>query len=42
MRAAELAAKDRRADDARRWLEQVVSRRAPQSDRARAMLKELA
>ena len=42
MRAAELAAKDRRADDARRWLNQVVSRDAPQADRARAMLKELA
>ncbi len=42
MRAAELAAKDRRGADARRWLEQVVSRRAPQADRARAMLKELA
>ncbi len=42
MRAAELAAKDRRADDARRWLNQVVSHNAPQADRARAMLKELA
>ncbi len=42
MRAAELAAKDRRADDARRWLNQVVSRNAPQADRARSMLKELA
>ena len=42
LRAAELAAKDRRADDARRWLNQIVSRNAPQADRARAMLKELA
>ena len=42
MRAAELAAKDRRADDARRWLNQIVSHNAPQADRARAMLKELA
>ena len=42
MRAAELAAKERRADDARRWLNQIVSRNAPQADRARTMLKELA
>jgi hypothetical protein len=42
MRAAELAAKDGRADDARRWLNEIVSRNAPQADRARAMLKELA
>ncbi len=42
MRAAELAAKDRRADDARRWLNEIVSKNAPQADRARAMLKELA
>jgi len=42
LRAAELAAKDRRADDARRWLNEIVSRNAPQADRARAMLKELA
>lgn len=41
LRAAELAAKDRRADDARRWLNQIVSRNAPQAERARAMLKEL-
>ena len=42
LRAAELAAKDRRADDARRWLNQIVSRNAPQAGRALAMLKELA
>jgi hypothetical protein len=42
MRAAELAAKDRRSDDARRLLGEIVSRNAPQAERARAMLKELA
>ena len=42
MRAAELAAKDSRADDARRYLDEIVSRDAPQAGRARAMLKELA
>ena len=42
LRAGELAAKDRRADDARKYLNEIVARNAPQADRARAMLKELA
>lgn len=39
MRAAALATQDKRADDARRYLNEVVTRNAPQSDKARAMLK---
>jgi len=39
LRAAELARKDQRADDARRYLNEIVSRNAPQADRARALLK---
>lgn len=42
LRAGELAAKDRRADDARRYLNEIVSRNAPQAERARTLLKELA
>lgn len=42
MRAAALAAKDQRHDDARRWLNAVVEHGAPQADAARAKLKELA
>ncbi len=42
LRAAELAAKERRADDARRYLGEIVAHHAPQADRARVMLKELA
>ncbi len=42
LRAGELAAKDRRADDARKFLNEIVSRNAPQADRAKALLKELA
>jgi len=38
MRAAELARKEQRTDDARRYLNEIVSRNAPQADRARAML----
>jgi hypothetical protein len=39
LRAAQLAAKEQRADDARRYLNEIVSRNAPQADRARALLK---
>ncbi|HWK85365.1 MAG TPA: hypothetical protein VNS61_16695 [Caldimonas sp.] len=39
LRAAELAAKEQRSDDARRYLNEIVSRNAPQADRARALLK---
>ncbi|MGZ5713606.1 MAG: hypothetical protein ACXWIG_05560 [Caldimonas sp.] len=39
LRAAELAAREQRADDARRYLNQIVSRNAPQVDRARTLLK---
>lgn len=42
LRAGELAAKERRADDARRYLNEIVSRNAPQAERARVLLKELA
>jgi len=42
MRAAALAAKEQRVDDARRFLEQVVQQNAPQADAARAQLKGLA
>ncbi len=40
LRAAELARKEQRTDDARRYLNEIVSRNAPQADRARALLKE--
>ena len=39
LRAAELARKEQRTDDARRYLNEIVSRNAPQADRARALLK---
>ncbi len=42
LRAGELAAKEQRADDARRYLNEIVSRNAPQADRARALLRGLA
>jgi len=39
MRAAALAAKEQRPADARRYLNEVVSRHAPQAEQARAQLK---
>ncbi|HKX40377.1 MAG TPA: hypothetical protein VJO99_04420 [Burkholderiaceae bacterium] len=42
MRAAALAAKEQRKDDARRHLDDVIRNAAPQADAARAKLKELA
>jgi hypothetical protein len=42
MKAAEVAAKDKRIDDARKYLNEVVNARAPQADAARAQLKALA
>jgi hypothetical protein len=42
MRAAALAIKERRAADARHWLEEVVTQGTPQAGAARARLRELA
>ena len=42
MKAAEVAARDKRTDDARKYLNEVVNARAPQADAARAQLKVLA
>jgi len=42
LRAATLAAKDQRPDDARRWLTEIVTHGAPQAEVAKAKLKELA
>jgi hypothetical protein len=42
MRAAALAAKDQRKDDARRWFNEVIEHAAPQAEAARAKLKEIA
>jgi len=42
MRAAALAEKDKRTDDARRFWREVVERRAPQAEAAQAKLRELA
>lgn len=42
MRAAALAAKEQRKDDARRWFNEVIQNAAPQADAAKAKLKELA
>jgi len=42
LRAATLAAKDQRPDDARRWLTEIVTHGAPQTEAAKARLKELA
>jgi hypothetical protein len=39
MLAASTAAKDKRPEDAQRYLNEVISRNAPQADRARALLK---
>jgi hypothetical protein len=39
MRAAALATKEQRADDAQRYLHEVISRNAPQAEKARALLK---
>jgi hypothetical protein len=39
MRAAALATKEQRPDDATRYLNEVISRNAPQAEKARAMLK---
>ena len=39
MRAAALAAKEQRTADAQRYLNEVISRNAPQAEKARAMLK---
>lgn len=41
LRAGTLAADDKRIDEARRWLQQVVSSGAPQAAAAQAKLKEL-
>lgn len=42
MRAATLAAQERRAADARRYLNEVITQGAPQADAAKAKLKEIA
>jgi len=42
MRAAALAAKDQRKDDARRYFNEVIEHAAPQAEAARAKLKEIA
>ena len=42
MLAASQATKDKRVEDAQRFLNEVVSRNAPQADRARALLKAAA
>ena len=42
MRAAALAAKEQRAPDAKRYLNEVISQGAPQAEVAKAKLKELA
>lgn len=42
MRAAEEASAGKRPDEARRWLQQVAASGAPQADRARTLLKEIA
>lgn len=39
MRAAALASKEQRAEDARRYLNEVIARAAPQAEQARAQLK---
>ena len=39
MRAAALAAKEQRSADAQRFLNEVISRNAPQAEKARALLK---
>ncbi len=42
LRAARLAEDEKRTDDARRYLKQVIERHAPQADAARARLRVLA
>lgn len=42
MLAASQATKDKRADDAQRYLNEIISRNAPQADKARALLKAAA
>lgn len=42
LRAARLAESEKRADDARRYLKQVIDSHAPQADAARARLRALA
>lgn len=42
MLAASQATKDKRVDDAQRFLNEVISRNAPQADKARALLKAAA
>jgi hypothetical protein len=42
MRAAELAKSQNRATDARKWLNEVVTNKAPQAEAAQAQLKTLA
>jgi hypothetical protein len=42
MKAAELAARDKRFDEARNDLNEVIRANAPQADAARAKLKALA
>jgi hypothetical protein len=42
MRAAALAAKERRAQDARRYLNEVITQGAPQAEAAKAKVKEIA
>ena len=42
LRAAQFGAADKRPEDARKYLGEVISRNAPQADAARAQLKELA
>lgn len=39
LRAAELATKEQRGDDARRFLNEIISRNAPQAGRARELLR---
>jgi len=42
MRAAALASKEQRTADAQRYLNEVISRNAPQAEKARALLKAAA
>ena len=42
LRAAQLAIKEQRTDDAKKFLNEIVAQNAPQADAARAKLKELA
>ncbi len=42
MRAAQLAGKEKREEDAKKFLNEIIAQKAPQADAARAKLKELA